>query len=941
MAQARPLIQTVARTLAVVVVAALGLAVTTPAGADEPEPIGPLSSWVFNNGSGSLGRATSSQYQVGFNAVARDYANGRLYATPSGVYPVTGRIFKVFVNDGGHGQLGYPTSEVGTLEGGAGYQTFQFGAVYVTPAGGFSVKGPLYAPFIARGGVDGLGLPIGPEITEGQRRTQQFERETLSLPVGHGQDSLGVRRGNMYYLKNEISPGEAHEVIAYGRAGDTVLVGDWDGDGVDTLAVRRGNVYHFKNSISSGPADRVIGYGRAEDTVMVGDWDGDGVDTLAVRRGSEYHVKNSISSGPADQVIAYGRAGDDAYPGDWLGTGSDTIAVRRGNEFHFKRTMSGGPADVVAPYGRPGDVVLVGDWDGNGTDSIAIRRGTEYHVKNSLAGGPADLMTNYGRPADEVLVGDWDGRSRTRAHSLARPTPVAAEPGVGEMSELSVAWANNSVNTTAFRKSSIVTAEAPDGTRWQFTAYYDAVGTLVLARRDRDGGDWEYSWTQHTGNVIDAHNSISLTVDGKGYLHVSWGQHGSPLTYARSVAPFSIDLTAKRGMIGDGLENGVTYPEFFRQPNGNLFFLYRNGGSGDGNVVLNRYDTSRQRWVRVEDNLINGERQRSAYWQAAVDAEGRLHLSWTWRETADVATNHDIAYARSTDEDGDEWVTASGRPYSVPIKEATAELAQEVPEESELMNQTSMTVDAEDNPYIVSYWDSGSGIVQYQVMRWTGTRWERRESEFRTTPFTLRGGGTKAVPIARPQILVTGSGDTAQVHLIIRDVDRGGVATLATLTDWDDNTWRLQDLTSSPLGEWEPSYDLDLWLTSGILDVFVQRVRQIDGEGLADFPPQFVYVFQVSPHLVSLPVDELPDPEPTEPAPEPTEPAPEPTPPVEEPTPPVDEATPDPNPSTEPPPATDPPTEDEEQPSSAPTEPSDEETTEAPSDDATEAPPSP
>jgi hypothetical protein len=33
--------------------------------------------------------------------------------------------------------------------------------------------------------------------------------------------------------------GNADIELTYGRAGDTVLVGDWDGDGSDTLGVRR------------------------------------------------------------------------------------------------------------------------------------------------------------------------------------------------------------------------------------------------------------------------------------------------------------------------------------------------------------------------------------------------------------------------------------------------------------------------------------------------------------------------------------------------------------------------------------------------------------------------------------------------------------------------------------------------------------------------------
>ena len=174
-------------------------------------------------------------------------------------------------------------------------------------------------------------------------------------------DSLAVRRGNTYYFKNSISCGEADRVIAYGKPGDQVLVGDWDGDGKDTLAVRRGSTYHFKNSLNGGEADKVIAYGKPGDQVLVGDW-GNDVDTLAVRRGSTYYFKNSINGGQADKVIAYGKSSDNVLVGDWNGSGVDTLAVRRGKTYHFKYSISGGKADKVIAYGNSSDQVLAGRW---------------------------------------------------------------------------------------------------------------------------------------------------------------------------------------------------------------------------------------------------------------------------------------------------------------------------------------------------------------------------------------------------------------------------------------------------------------------------------------------------------------------------------------------------------------------------------------------------
>jgi len=87
-------------------------------------------------------------------------------------------------------------------------------------------------------------------------------------------------------VTNRLAGGDADRVVTYGRPGDDILVGDWDGDGRDTFAVRRGHTYYVKNRIAGGDADHVVRYGRSGDTTLVGDWDGDGRDTFGVRRSS-------------------------------------------------------------------------------------------------------------------------------------------------------------------------------------------------------------------------------------------------------------------------------------------------------------------------------------------------------------------------------------------------------------------------------------------------------------------------------------------------------------------------------------------------------------------------------------------------------------------------------------------------------------------------------
>jgi hypothetical protein len=69
----------------------------------------------------------------------------------------------------------------------------------------------------------------------------------------------------------------------------------------------------------------------------------------------------------------------------------------------------------------------------------------------------------------------------------------------------------------------------------------------------------------------------------------------------------------------------VSYPEFYRLPDGNLLFLYRDGGSGRGDLVMNRYEVATQAPGRgCTSHLVSGEGRRNAYWQAFLDHARQL-----------------------------------------------------------------------------------------------------------------------------------------------------------------------------------------------------------------------------------------------------------------------------------------------------------------------------
>ena len=142
----------------------------------------------------------------------------------------------------------------------------------------------------------------------------------------------------------------------------------------------------------------------------------------------------------------------------------------------------------------------------------------------------------------------------------------AAKP---HLSRIGDGYSATSVNTAVFRANSLATHGDT-----QYASYYDPDGYLTLASRKIGSDKWTVNRTQYRGNVADGHNVISIAVDGKGILHVSFDHHGHPLHYAKGVAPGSLVLGDMEPMLGSG-EEDVTYPEFHTLPSGDLLFVYR------------------------------------------------------------------------------------------------------------------------------------------------------------------------------------------------------------------------------------------------------------------------------------------------------------------------------------------------------------------------------
>jgi hypothetical protein len=402
-------------------------------------------------------------------------------------------------------------------------------------------------------------------------------------------------------------------------------------------------------------------------------------------------------------------------------------------------------------------------------------------------------------------------------------------------------WAKNSVNTVIFRKNSLVSFRDT-----QFIAFYNENGFVVLGKRKHGATKWQLKETTFKGNVADAHNSISIMADGEGYLHMAWDQHNNVLHYAKSIFPGSLEMQQQISMTGIA-ENKVTYPEFYTMPGGDLIFLYRDGSSGNGNLAMNHYSTKTKTWKKISADIVDGEGKRNAYWQACTDAKGTIHLSWVWRETPDVASNHDICYARSAD-GGKTWNKLTGEKYQLPITATTAEVAVPIAQHSELINQTSITADENGNPYIATYYrEHGSDIPQYHIIYASEKTWRSVNLAFRKTPFTLGGTGTKRIPVSRPQLIAWNRKNNTSIAMFFRDEERNNKVSVAVNYDIKTSNWILKDLASVDVGTWEPTYDTELWKDKHQLDLFLQKTEQADAEGQSDLQPQMISVLESYP----------------------------------------------------------------------------------------------
>lgn len=347
--------------------------------------------------------------------------NGTSGATPSvvsGSLVVSGHGWGHGNGMGQYGALGYALDHGWTSSQILGHYYGGTTAGSVSPSSEVTVQirgndgQPLLAQVASAGlvvmGDGGSPIPLAGQAARIERvGTDRFRVSDAQTCAGPWTVRRDISSTQVRLRAADIGSGGTRS-FGFGVPSDVPLSGDWNDDGVDTVGVRRGSMFLLRNTSSAGPADLSFGFGLVSDEPLVGDWDGDGVDTVGVRRGNAFYLRNTNSAGPADLVIAYGRATDEALVGDWDGDGTDSIGVRRGSTFMLSNQLDA-HGEITFSYGRPTDESVIGNWDATGGDSIGVRRGSQWHLRNPLAGGTADFFFTFGSGAGRPLSGAWTG----------------------------------------------------------------------------------------------------------------------------------------------------------------------------------------------------------------------------------------------------------------------------------------------------------------------------------------------------------------------------------------------------------------------------------------------------------------------------------------------------------------------------------------------------
>ena len=283
---------------------------------------------------------------------------------------------------------------------------------------------------------------------------------------------------------------------------------------------------------------------------------------------------------------------------------------------------------------------------------------------------------------------------------------------------------------------------------YQYIAYYNHNRRVCISRRKLPSGNWKtIEFLDYDFKSDDSHNIVSLGIcPNDGTIHLAFDHHVHPLHYRVSKKGLATNpeseewSVASFGPILSELEDGkpikITYPKFWQTPEGNLQMNYRKGGSGNGDRMLVDYDATTGKWKNTrqidsslgmfEDQLGKSETRCSYPNGYDYDANGRLHVTWVWREDSQGA-NHDLIYVYS-DDYGFTWKNNAGKVLKeIPNVNSEGIVVKSIPRVLGLMNDHGQLIDSKGRVHVVMYHGTKESIEEAGSTL-GATRWGPREA---------------------------------------------------------------------------------------------------------------------------------------------------------------------------------------------------------------------
>jgi hypothetical protein len=320
----------------------------------------------------------------------------------------------------------------------------------------------------------------------------------------------------------------------------------------------------------------------------------------------------------------------------------------------------------------------------------------------------------------------------------------------------------------------------------QFVAFYDDQRRMTVAARILPSSKWEFQ--QLPSQVVwDSHNSLTMAIDRDGQIHLAGNMHVVPLIYFRTTR--SLDISSFErvpSMVGSN-EARCTYPRWLRSPAGELIFTYRDGKSGSGDQIFNIYNEKDRTWRRLmEQPLTDGQGRMNAYFHGPVlGPDGWYHMVWTWRNTPDCATNHDLSYARSRDMVS--WETSAGKPLKLPIRVETAEIVDPVPVHGGMINgNTKIGFDSQKRVIVTYHKFDANGFTQVMTARRDPDGWRIRAISDWKYRWDFQGGGSIAFEVT---------------HGAVRPADKGRLRLDYTHAKNGSGSWLLDAESHAIVGQ--------------------------------------------------------------------------------------------------------------------------------------------